>query len=553
MGPAAVHAAGHFLISAAAIARYPVGVAKHGSLGPAATARQGSAVANKVPDQTTLRQQVDRRQLQEIIAGLGEGVLLIDPHDGIVWANEQALALHDVKTLSELGATAADYHERFLLRYRNNHTLAEDQYPINRLLAGETFQDVTVEVTHRPAQEGNDAWRCFQQLRGLILTDVKGAPESYVLVVQDMTERFTAEERFERTFGANPAPAIICRLSDLRYVKVNHGFLEMTGYTREDVIGRSTYEIDVLENAADKDAAVAALREGHTIPQTEARLRLPRSGSKFVIVAGQPIEVGEDACMLFTFMDMEPRKKAEDALRQSEERFARSFRMTPVPTILSTREGLRLLDVNDAFVSVLGFAKDDVVDKTGSELPIWVSATSRRQLEREIEKDGSFRNIETQFRTKHEETLDCLVSAETVTIHGEECVLTVIQDITERKRSEVELIAAIETVMKDTSWFSRTVIEKLANLRHPGRANAPAAELSDLTSRERDVLGLMCQGKSDAEIVKLLGLTRNTVRNHVARIYNKADVHSRAGAIVWARERGFDGTAPKAPARRNKH
>ncbi len=124
-------------------------------------------------------------------------------------------------------------------------------------------------------------------------------------------------------------------------------------------------------------------------------------------------------------------------------------------------------------------------------------------------------------------------------------MLTIIQDITERKRSEVELIAAIETVMQDTSWFSRTVIEKLANLRHPDRKNAPTSGLSELTEREIDVLGLMCQGLSDAEIVKKLGLTRNTVRNHVARIYNKADVHSRAAAVVWARERGFTGPASK--------
>ncbi len=318
-------------------------------------------MTNEVPDEAVLRQQVDRRQLQEIIAGLGEGILLIDPVDGIVWANERALALHDVGELADLGGTAAGYRERFLLKYRNNHTLiTDDQYPIDRLLRGDTFNEVTVEVTRIDAAD-DDTWRRFQEVRGLILTDSKGKAESYVLVIQDMTERFTAEERFERTFNANPAPAIICRLSDLRYVKVNQGFLEMTGYARDDVIGRSTYEVDVLENAPNKEAAIESLREGRTIPQTEATLRLPQGGSKFVIVAGQSIEIGEEACMLFTFMDMEPRKKAEDALRQSEERFARSFRLTPVPTVLSTREGLRLLDVNDAFVSVLGYTEEEAV------------------------------------------------------------------------------------------------------------------------------------------------------------------------------------------------
>ncbi len=388
------------------------------------------------------------------------------------------------------------------------------------------------------ACEFEDRSRCH---RGIALTDKNGRPESYALVIQDMTERFTAEERFERTFNANPAPAIICRLSDLRYVKVNQGFLQMTGYAAADVLGRSIYEIDVLEAAANKSDIIASLREGKTIPQTEASLGLPEGGSKFVIVAGQPIEVGEEPCMLFTFMDMEPRKKAEDALRQSEERFARSFRLTPIPTILIARKDYRILDVNDAFTSVLGYGEEEAIGRTAPELPIWVSSAARRELQREIEKAGDFRDMEMQLRSKQEEILDALLSAGTVSIQGQECVLVVIQDITERKRSEVELIAAIEAVMQDTSWFSHTVIEKLASLRHPGKSNNASAGLSVLTAREKDVLGLVCQGLSDAEIVTRLGLTRNTVRNHVARIYNKTGVHSRTAAVVWARERGFTG------------
>ncbi|MBO7942422.1 PAS domain S-box protein, partial [Streptomyces sp. S9] len=101
---------------------------------------------------------------------------------------------------------------------------------------------------------------------------------------------------------------VICRLGDLRYIKVNQGFLEMTGHERDRVIGRSVYELDVLEGAQNRELAVQRLGEGATIPQMEAELSLPEGGSKLVVVAGQPIEVGEEACMLFTFMDLEPRR-----------------------------------------------------------------------------------------------------------------------------------------------------------------------------------------------------------------------------------------------------
>jgi DNA-binding NarL/FixJ family response regulator len=136
-----------------------------------------------------------------------------------------------------------------------------------------------------------------------------------------------------------------------------------------------------------------------------------------------------------------------------------------------------------------------------------------------------------------------------VSIHGQECVLSVLLDITERKRSEADLVAAIEAVMKDASWFSQTVMEKLANLRQPNRSGQ-RAPLAALTLREREVLELICQGLTDSEISQKLGLSRNTVRNHVATLYGKIDVHRRSAAVVWARERGITGPRTRPLKRR---
>ena len=102
----------------------------------------------------------------------------------------------------------------------------------------------------------------------------------------------------------------------------------------------------------------------------------------------------------------------------------------------------------------------------------------------------------------------------------------------------IDMIGAIEAVMKDTNWFSRTVVEKLANLRAPHGAARPV-ETSELTRREKEVLSLLCEGGDDAAIAKEMGVSRNTLRNHVARVYAKIGVNRRAQAILWARERGY--------------
>jgi PAS domain S-box-containing protein len=478
----------------------------------------------------------DRSALQQIIAGLSEGVILVDPDQTIVWANEAALVMHGVGSIAELGATIDIYRSRFELRYRNQHRIPAGEYPMDRVVGGEAFSEIVVEVG-RPGEKAE--W--VHRLRSLVLNDPDGHPDCLVLVINDETLRYSAEERFERTFNANPAPAIICRLSDLRYVKVNQGFQEMTGYTREDVIGRSVYEIDVMERSETKDLGIERLSEGRTVPQMEAQLSLPDGSSKFVVVAGQPIEMGEEPCMLFTFMDLEPRKRAESALRKSEERFAKSFKLAPVPTMVLSLPSFQAVDVNDAFTTTFGYAAAEIIGRTLAETSLWAASPVRRQFESTLAGEGSISNLEMRANTKEGGVLDCLVSADTVSIHDQECVLCVMQDITERKRSEIELIDAIEAVMKDTSWFSRTVIEKMANLRRPSLRNSPPPELKDLTPRERDVLALVCEGQSDIEIAETLGISRNTVRNQVASIYSKTDTHRRSTLIVWARERGLHG------------
>ncbi|MDB5645699.1 helix-turn-helix transcriptional regulator [Methylobacterium sp.] len=480
---------------------------------------------------------VDRHELRQIIAGLSEGVILVEPDQTIAYANEAALAMHGAETLDELGLTVDTYRERFALRYRNNRT--PNQYPIERVVSGESFHDVIVEVTR--TDKPNVAF--VHSLRSLVATDRDGTPSCLALILKDVSEQFEAEERFEKTFNANPAPAVICRLSDLRHVKVNLGFLEMTGYTRDGVIGRSVYEVDVLAGARSRDLAISRLNEGGTIPQMEACLDLPNGDTRFVIVAGQPMELGDEPCMLFTFADLELRRKAETALRQSEERFAKAFRLTPVPTLLARADSFAITGVNEAFARVFGYGTDKVAGRSPADLDLWVHDAARIKFETAVARTGYVLGLEVCLRHEDGTNLDCLVSAERVEIGEQAFALLVLQDITERKRSERDLFAAIEAVMADTSWFSRGLIEKLANLRQPGGDHAESLA-PNMTVRERQILDLICQGLDDDAIATRLKLSRNTVRNHAAALYRKLDVHKRSEAIIWGRDNGFPISAP---------
>jgi PAS domain S-box-containing protein len=498
-----------------------------------------------------MTEQATRPQLERIIGELSEGVILVETDQTITYANTAALRMHGVGSLEELGATVEAYRHNYVVTDGAERARG-GRHPIERVMKGEAIDDVTVHVARRGSPDENWAHR----LRSLVMMDPEGRPDYIVVIVTDVTDAVEAQERFEVTFAANPAPALICRLSDGRFVKVNEGFLDLTGYKRDEVLGRSLHEIDVLRGAQRRDLALERLRARQTIPQMEACLAVPADAERLVIVAGQPIEVADEACVLFTFADLEPRRQAEATLRQSEERFARFFRLAPMPFVIASADEQRLVEVNEAFCSLTGHGSEEAKGRTAGELGLWADPGELPQFVGELDRTGQLRGVEARLRTKAGAEFDALISADLIAVGEERSILSAFQDISSRKRSEAELVAAIEAVMADASWFAQAVVERLAMLRHPQRAgvDGTAPGLGELTSREREVLGLICQGLDNDEIGARLSVAANTVRNHVAGLYRKLGVNRRSALIVWARERGVgDGGAPTHEQRRVVH
>jgi DNA-binding CsgD family transcriptional regulator len=188
-----------------------------------------------------------------------------------------------------------------------------------------------------------------------------------------------------------------------------------------------------------------------------------------------------------------------------------------------------------------------VVDANGNVT--WMDDTTRRRI------NGGLRELALPIHRAGGEAVDCFMSTIDVMINGERTRLCVVQENTDSSEQERDLITAVQSVMADTSWFTRTVIEKLKALRQGTPADVD--DISTLSDREREVLGLICEGKSDADMSETLHLSPNTVRNHIMALYRKIGVNRRTAAIIWARERGItclDAVAPnKRRASRASH
>ncbi len=219
------------------------------------------------------------------------------------------------------------------------------------------------------------------------------------------------------------------------------------------------------------------------------------TNAKVLRAEGRPVR------LLGATMDITQRKRTELALRESEERFAKAFNASPFVVTISSLKTGKLVEVNETFVHLSGYTREEAIGRTTAELGVWARPQEREAELQTVQEQGQVRNAEYRFRTRTGEELVGILSAECIEVGGEPCALTVIADITERKRAEdlllinqererarSEELEALMNAVPAIVWFAHDPACKVikgnraANemLRLPANANqslsAPAEE-----------------------------------------------------------------------------
>ena len=265
---------------------------------------------------------------------------------------------------------------------------------------------------------------------------------------EEVAERRQAEDALQASREllrsvVDAVPAIISvRDKDGRYVVVNPAQATFYGLTAETMVGKLLEEVvppDYARLTRQRDRAV--LDGGRPIRGFDETGSDRDGNSTSWYTAKVPIKGADGAisAVLTTAIDITERKRAEEALKKSEELFARTFHASPGLFAISNPEDGTIYDVNETWLEVLGYSYEAAMAKTALELGIWVDPSTRASFVERLKQEKSIRGVEAKFRTKAGDELDVLVSAEHVDLGGEPRMLIVSLDITAMKQTEERL------------------------------------------------------------------------------------------------------------------
>ncbi|MBE0466209.1 MAG: PAS domain S-box protein [Candidatus Desulforudis sp.] len=226
-----------------------------------------------------------------------------------------------------------------------------------------------------------------------------------------------------------------------RVVTVSNSYLKTMGMKREEVIGKTPQQVLPEEHAR---YVTGKYREALSLKRTirYAEFIETPDGIKICETTLTPVldDTGNFFYLLGVIHDITEQERTAEALRLSEERFSKAFNCSPVLMTITRAEDGRFVDVNAAFSRVMGCTREETVGRTASELGLDAALENHPHWVEILAEQREVQAQEVKFKTWPGAERTGLVSTEIIDIGGEECLLNVIQDITEQRHLEREMV-----------------------------------------------------------------------------------------------------------------
>ncbi len=216
----------------------------------------------------------------------------------------------------------------------------------------------------------------------------------------------------------------------------NQALSEITGFSHEELIGMDGLK---LIAPGSLERVRHNIKNGYANRYEVEGVR--KDGSVYPLsIRGKNVCYKERDVRVIEFTDLTVHRQAENAMRESEERFRQIFEANPDPVILANLADGAIIDVNKAFEAATGISRLEALGQNSEELGLWVEKELRASFRQELQESGEINNYEADFRVAAGQVRTGLLSARLLKVSNKPCVLIVIRDITTEKAAEQALI-----------------------------------------------------------------------------------------------------------------
>ncbi|MBI2962651.1 MAG: PAS domain S-box protein, partial [Deltaproteobacteria bacterium] len=316
--------------------------------------------------------------------------------------------------------------------------------------------------------------------------------------LQDVTENERAqraieasERKFREVFESSLDAIAIHSAQGGRYLSVNPQYERLTGFTAEELLGRTSGEMKLWIARDIYRRVLGELEATGRVHDTEAELRRKSGERRWVLFSGLRVDLGGTPCVVSFTRDVTERRRAEQALRDSEERYRELFDGTPLGVYRSIPEG-SFEDVNPAFLRMFGAADLESVRRLGAG-GLYADPAKREELRALLAERGVVQAFEIDLRRLDGSVLPASVSARA--IRGADGAVVryegIVEDVSLRQAMEEDLRRARDAALKSERLKSTFLANMSHEIRTPlnvilGFAGVVADHLREIGDHSQD-------------------------------------------------------------------
>ncbi|MFP5261268.1 MAG: PAS domain S-box protein [Blastocatellia bacterium] len=399
-------------------------------------------LAEQEREQLVEELKTERALMEAVLRQMPAGVVIAEAPSGkVILGNKQVeeMLRHDFSPVD-----GVEQYEAYACYSADGRAYDPKEMPLARsILTGEVINGEEIHFVRGDGTVGKVL------LSSCPILDGGGEIVAGVAVFHDITERKQAEqalreseERYRELFE-NANDVVYTLDMSGNFTSLNKACERLTGYAREELLGQPLARFVSPAHLEMMRGMMRRKMEGDA--RTNYELEVKAKGGRVLVVEVSSrliYERGVPTGIQGIARDITERKSAEEAMRQSEERFSKAFNSSPHPMSITSLDEGRYLDVNDALLRDVGYKREEIIGRTVAELDVYVDPSDRARIFRALDERGSIRDMEVRFRAKGGDTLFFSLSADTITLNGQKCLLTASHNVTESKRAEAALRAS---------------------------------------------------------------------------------------------------------------